>query len=184
MPGNEFILNNWDFNVAATIFEKKTGRSFSEAFESDIVHPLAFQDWRGGTMRRSGRFDVSEHLPYEMSMSVRDMARVGVLMLRNGKWKGLQVVPSDWIAESTARVSKFSNGGGFGYMWWVERQSPSEPALKGAFSARGLNAQRIVVLPALDMVVVHRASTRGKRGMKSADFAKLLDMAVDSRRVK
>ena len=101
------------------------------------------------------------------------MARIGQMMLGNGKWKGLQIVPESWVAQSTSAVSKFQNGGGFGYMWWVENEEQDPKAYKGAYSARGLEGQRLTVLPALNMVVVHLPKI-GRKKMKNSDYKKLL----------
>ena len=32
-----------------------------------------------------------------MYLSTRDMARIGVLMARQGQWNGREVVPRDWV---------------------------------------------------------------------------------------
>ena len=49
-PGTYNLYSNWDFNALGTIFEKKTGRSIYDAFESDIARPIGMQDVvaRGG----------------------------------------------------------------------------------------------------------------------------------------
>ena len=178
LPGHDFTYNDWDFNVAATIFEQKTGRMLAEAFDTDVAQPLHFQDWDRSNFRMTGNLDVSEHLACAISLSTRDMARVGEVMLRKGKWKGLHVVPKSWVEESTRMVSRFTQGGGYGYMWWIEKENQKPAVYKGAFSARGLNAQRITVIPELDMVIAHQTSSVGGRQMKSAEYRKLVYLAV------
>ena len=39
-------------------------------------------------------------------------------MLRKGRWNGRQLIPADWVEESTRPVTSFPQGGGYGYMWW------------------------------------------------------------------
>ena len=180
LPGHEFAYNNWDFNVAATIFERKTGRLLADAFDTDIAQALKFQDWSRSQFRMTGNMDVSEHLACSISLSARDMARIGEMMLRKGQWKGLQIVPESWVAESTRQVSRFAQGGGYGYMWWVEKEDQKPPVYKGAFSARGMNSQRITVIPELDMVIVHHVADASRR-MKSADYRKLAYLVVTSK---
>ena len=84
-----------------------------------------------------------------------------------------RVVPSSWIAKSTSAVSKFAEGGGFGYMWWVENDRQIPAAYRGAFSARGQEGQYLTVIPALDMVVAHLPKS-GKRPMTRDDYEKIL----------
>jgi CubicO group peptidase (beta-lactamase class C family) len=40
---------------------------------------------------------------YGLSLRTEDIARFGQLYLQKGKWKGKQLVPSEWIEEATAR---------------------------------------------------------------------------------
>ena len=181
LPGNSFFYSNWDINVAASILEKKTDADVIEAFEEMVAKPLRLRDWNMALQGRTGDMQVSEHLACELCLSARDMARIGQMMLGKGKWKGLQIVPASWVEKSTSVVSKFQNGGGFGYMWWVENEAQNPKAYKDAFSARGLEGQRLTVLPALDMVVAHLPRVGGKK-MKGTDYKKLLSAVFMARK--
>jgi len=59
----------------------------------------------------------SLHPVYKMAMSARDLARVGLLYLRGGRWNGVQVVPEDWVRLSTQPHSDVGGGRGYGYLW-------------------------------------------------------------------
>ena len=177
LPGNSFFYSNWDFNVAARVLEKKTEADVFAVFDEMVARPLRLQDWDLSLQQRVGDTLVSEHLACEFSLSARDLARIGQMMLNKGKWRGMQVVPASWVAQSTSIVSKFKGGGGFGYMWWIEDEDQKPRVFKGAFSARGVDGQRLTVIPTLDMVVAHLPRRGGAKTMKNADYKKLL-MAV------
>ncbi len=162
-PGSYFLYNNWDFNAAGTVFEKLTGKSIYRALEEDLALPLGFQDWDIEKQRYGGRLKRSMHRSYHMYLSTRDMARLGYLMLREGRWNGEQVISKRWHAEMlkewTPRSqmnpkSRRKGAFAYGYMWWLYKTK--EPAFKGAYTARGMMGQYITVLPALDMVVAHK----------------------------
>ena len=174
LPGNCFFYSNWDFNVAARVLEKKTEADVFAAFDEMIARPLRLQDWNMSRQQRVGDTLVSEHLACEFSLSARDLARIGQMMLNKGKWRGMQVVPASWVAQSTSIVSKFKGGGGFGYMWWIEDENQEPKVFKEAFSARGVDGQRLTVIPRLDMVVAHLPRRGGAKKMKNADYKKLL----------
>ncbi len=174
LPGSNFFYSNWDFNVAARIFEKKVDAGVFAVFDEMVAKPLRLRDWDLGLQRRVGDVTVSEHLAYEFRLSARDLVRIGNLMLKRGRWRGLQIVPAKWVDESTSAVTKFPSGGGFGYMWWIEDEEQQPKVFKGAFSARGLNGQRLTVIPELDMVVAHLPVRNGARKMRSGDYRKLL----------
>lgn len=67
-------------------------------------------------------------------------------------------------------------------MWWIENEDREPRVFKGAFSARGLQGQRITVVPELNMVVAHLAGRSGRRPVKSADYNRLVFLAVSARK--
>ena len=52
-------------------------------------------------------------------MTVEDMARCGHLCLNDGRWGEDQVVPAEWVLESTNPYSRTPEGGGYGDTWWT-----------------------------------------------------------------
>ncbi len=159
-PGTFFFYNNWDFNTLGTIYEQATGRTIFEAFHEEIAAPIGMQDFRADDCRYVKQ-SMSEHAAYLFRISARDLARFGLLFLREGKWQGRQVVPSEWVKESTA-AHVLSNRGAYGYMWWVETEThhyrnAALPA--GSYMARGAGGHHLIVVPALDLVVVHQGET-------------------------
>ncbi len=180
-PGSYFLYNNWDFNVAGTVFEKLTGKSVYTALEEDLAIPLGFQDWDISRQRYGGKLNISMHRACHIYISTRDMARIGYLMLRKGKWEDKQIIPKDWhkrmIAVSTPAEevnphrrtkSKFA----YGYMWWLYQTS--EPELKGAYAAHGAMGQYITVIPELDMVIAHKTDAIYGRKTKGSRYQKLV----------
>jgi CubicO group peptidase (beta-lactamase class C family) len=126
-PGKYFVYNNWDFNVAGAVFEKVTGRKSFDVLETDLVEPLQFQDFHRSRQRMLGYRNQSRYLAYHMFLSGRDMARLGLVMLREGQWNGKEVIPATWVRESAREHWKpselhgvFKNGpAGYGYLWWT-----------------------------------------------------------------
>jgi CubicO group peptidase (beta-lactamase class C family) len=203
-PGTYQLYNNWDFNAAGAIFEKLTGRGIYDALESDLARPIGMQDFDRARQQKSGDPARSQHLAYHMWLSTRDMARVGLLMLRQGQWNGQQVVSRDWVRRMTSLVTPLNEMNpprnralgtglrwGYGCMWWVWDAPNSPGPLRGAFTGMGAGGQFITVLPALDMVVAHKtdmdqpparaaASTR-RRTVTGPEYEAILRMLVAAR---
>ncbi|MBR0237186.1 MAG: serine hydrolase [Thermoguttaceae bacterium] len=176
-PGTRFVYNNWDFNVAGTVFEMKTGKNIYDAFEESFAKPLELKDWNRSIHKRSGDAGKSVHLAYHFNFSTRDMATLGQLALQKGNWNDKQIVPEKWMEESTQAVTKFDDsrrGLGYGYMWWIEPFGKNAIGGKGSFSACGMYGQYITVIPELDMVVAHKSSGNQKHPTKSSDYWDLL----------
>ncbi len=187
-PGEYWCYNNWDFNVLCTIFEQETGKKFFETLKEDIADPIQMEDFKvedGMYMVR----DMSIHPAYHFQMTARDMARFGLLMLHNGRWNGKEIIPSDWVEESTDYHSDASLYGtdGYGYMWWVAKDGSKYPHLpfvkleEGAYSARGAYGQFMIIIPERDMVIVHRVNSfeRDNR-VSDGGFGLLVRMILDA----
>jgi CubicO group peptidase (beta-lactamase class C family) len=165
-PGTYWLYNNWDFNVLGTIFEKATGKTVFQGILDDIAVPLQMEHL-GNDDDMTFKIEESIHAAYMFKISARDMARFGLLMLRQGNWNGKQIVPADWVKETTSYCSDaFVYGGdGYGYMWWVAKNNNKLPHFpfvelkEGAYSARGAYGQYILVIPEYDMVIVHRVNS-------------------------
>ena len=167
-PGEYFVYNNWDFNVAGAILEKKTGRSVYQEIEEQLAKPLGFQDWNIKNQKRKASAKNSRYSAYHMYFSTRDMAKIGQLMLNEGEWEGKQVIPKSWIKRITTtvtpvdtvnqrygRTKKSSVQMSYGYMWWVI-ESLGGRQYKNAFSANGFGGQFITVFPEEKMVVAFK----------------------------
>jgi len=162
LPGSFWYYNNWDFNVLGTVFEQQLHLKIGAEFRDRIATPLQMQDFRledmhyfGGTAQTAA-VEQSIHRAYHFSLTARDMARFGYLFLRGGAWKGQQLIPRDWVTESTTSYSDAGGGGGYGYLWWVN----GFPGVSAPnYSARGALGKYIVVVPERDLVVVYQNHT-------------------------
>lgn len=178
LPGTFWYYNNWDFNALLTIFEKRTRKNFFQAFQRRIAKPIGMEHFRiKDTKYYRGKY--SNHPAYLFRMSALDMARVGLLYLRNGKWGDRQVIPANWIKESTTAYSKTGQRGlykGYGYLWWIGDDG---------YVAAGTGGQKIIVLPKYNLVVVHRVDTdvKGSR-VRGKNIRKLLTMILEAQSPK
>src|SRR5262249_26239489 len=106
-PGSRFLYNNWDFNAAGAVFEQITGRNIYDALQSELAQPLEMQDFDRSRQVKNGDMPWAQHQAYPIWISTRDMARVGLLALRSGRWGDRQLVPADWMKRTTTLVSPF-----------------------------------------------------------------------------
>ena len=189
-PGTYYLYSNWDFNAAGTAFERLTGRTIYDALEQDLARPIGMQDFDRARHVRTGDSTRSRHLAYHMHLSTRDMARVGLLMLRDGRWQDRQIVPREWVRESTRAITPVGEmnparrrGGpfGYGYLWWVWDGPHAAGAYRGAYTGLGAVGQHITVLPALDLVVAHKTRTGQGRSVSHPEYLRVLDLLVRAR---
>ena len=182
-PGSFWYYNNWDFNVLGTIFEQETGKKIFEEFKNRIADPIGMEDFQVS----DGSYvyeHVSIHPAYPFRMTARDMARFGLLFLNNGIWNGNRIISEEWIKESTTSYSDAGGSGGYGYMWWIAVEGRHIPGLnmaEGTYSARGYNGHYILVIPEMDLVIVHRVNTDIDNSVSGIQFAMLTGLILDAR---
>ncbi len=187
-PGEYFLYNNWDFNAAGAAFELMTGVNIYDALQDILAVPLDFQDFDRSIHRKSGNLRRSVNPAYHIVLSTRDMARIGYLMLREGNWRGRQIIPRDWARRIVSIVTPYDQmnperirGGefGYGYMWWVMDGPETPEAYRGGYTGRGAYGQYITVLPALDMVIAHKTAPGPQTGWD--DYRGILDRLAAAR---
>lgn len=165
-PGAFWYYNNWDFNALGTIYEKVAQTGIYEDFQRRIATPVGMEDYTV----TDGKYVTGKdsiHRAYPFRMTARDMARFGLLFLRQGKWRESQIVPAAWVKDSVTPWSSTGSGYGYGYLWWMGKD--------GSFSAQGAGGHHIVVIPKRDVVIVHRVNTDiSGRSVASAEFVGLV----------
>ncbi len=174
-PGSFWYYNNWDFNVLVSIFNQQTGEDFFTAFAERIARPLQMQQFSLDDTAYDYDPEYSEHPAYRFRMSGLDLARFGLLCLRQGQWRDKQLVPARWFDESTRPYTVFNSKHperGYGYLWWLD---------EGVFYGSGRGGQRLFIVPDLNLVIVHQVNTDKKIRVKSGPIWKLFDMIVTAR---
>ncbi|MFC2082512.1 serine hydrolase domain-containing protein [Candidatus Bipolaricaulota bacterium] len=183
-PGTFWYYNNWDFNALGTIFDQETGEeSIYAAFQTQIAEPIGMQDFRPEELSYSYE-PYTVHPYYGFSMSTRDLARFGLLFLREGRWEDRQVVPADWVHESTASHSETGPESGYGYMWWTGSGAglfPNVTIQTHSYYASGYGGHRVVVLPYRNLVIAHRVNTfLQEEEVSEGEFGVLLWLILDA----
>jgi CubicO group peptidase (beta-lactamase class C family) len=93
-----------------------------------------------------------------VNATVRDYARLGMLLANDGALDGRQIIPARWVRAATAPPAKQFQPGqtdvflGYGYQTWIV------PGKEREFVLRGLRGQSVFVAPASKVVMVHTAA--------------------------
>jgi len=107
-------------------------------------------------------FDTLPNTGSGLRMNPLDLARVGYLVLRRGRWNGTQIVSEAWLDASMARITnRPSTLGGhvtdYGLLWWLmplDGTSPSGGRDDTIWMAAGTFNNWIFIVPKHDLVVV------------------------------
>jgi CubicO group peptidase (beta-lactamase class C family) len=187
-PGSYFLYNNWDFNAAGGIFEELINKDIYETFEQDVVKPIQMQDFQLDNQHKSGDLTKSKYPAYHFWISTRDMARIGLLMLNDGDWNGVQVIPDEWVKLSTSTITPTSQFNpefkrdwnlAYGYLWWI--WNDDNKIFEGAYYAAGAYGQYLLIIPKLNMVISHKTKYAYKRRTDFPSFRELVYKIIDAK---
>ncbi len=142
-PGERFNYCSGCSHILSEILYATTGQTPQEYADQYLFGPLGI---RGETWEADPQgISIGG---WGLALTSHQMARLGQLYLDQGRWQGQQVVPANWVAESTRALMPGDRLGlSYGYQWWYN------PALQG-FAAIGVDGQLIFVQPSTRLVVV------------------------------
>ncbi|WP_231643234.1 serine hydrolase domain-containing protein [Ralstonia syzygii] len=154
-----FNYNGGNTAVLARILADRVGMPLPEFARRTLFEPLGITGWEWGEDYRGRPLAFAG-----LRLRPRDLARIGQMVLQHGQWHGRQIVPADWIAESTRPRVDTGLGLQYGYQWWLGRvdvAGAQQPWIGGI----GRGGQRLWIVPGLDMVVVATAGDYNQRAI-------------------
>ncbi|MDQ8036930.1 MAG: serine hydrolase [Pedobacter sp.] len=150
-PGTKFHYKSVDSQVLAWVLRNATGQSVTQYAQEKLWQPLGMQDEGFWNLDHP---DGNELAYCCLNITLRDYAKLGQLYLQKGEWQGRQLLPADWVQESTKRPEPWLTAGhgyperGYGYHWWVPKDPDQE------FFANGIWGQHIFVDEKSGIVIV------------------------------
>lgn len=159
-PGAIFTYNGALYVLLASILEKRSGLKLDEFTRKYLLEPLDISqyEWQyfdtpaGKVLNAGGG----------LYLRPRDMAKLGYLFLKKGKWQGRQIVSPDWVEEATRDHIKVypMSSIGYGYGWWTDTFKIDRKPIE-AYQSIGWGGQYVVAFPSLDMIIVMTAGNYG-----------------------
>lgn len=157
--GAIFNYSTGNTHLLAAALEKAVGTDALTFGKENLFTPLGMESVSWGT-GPEGVIDGGNGI----MMSARDAARFGQLFLQNGEWHGRQLIPADWVKESTSVQNQGPGGTGrYGYQWWIQSyttggygtyKTPYPSMTFDTYFAFGYAGQFIYVVPKLNLVAV------------------------------
>ncbi len=146
-PGTVWNYSGGGVALLGAIIQKVSGQRLEKFARETLFTPLGISDIEWAAMANGDASAASG-----LRLRSRDMAKLGLLVLSDGKWNGKTIVSTEWIEESLK--PRFSTDyGQYGYLWWLESFTVAGKTMVAA-EAYGLGGQRIAILPKLDMIIV------------------------------
>ena len=163
-PGRYWEYNDVRINQLALALLHLFGAPLPEVFRSELMRPLVASEdwyWRGYddawvdiAGRRMPSVPGGSHWGGGISISARDQARLGQLMLADGLHGGRQLIPRHWVQDmkKPSAMAPF-----YGWLVWLNPQGLAFPgaSVQSCFML-GAGGHCVWVEPEFDAVLVVR----------------------------
>ncbi len=146
-PGRLFNYSSPETCVIARVLERATGTPLADYMAEHL--------WQPAGMEHQAHW-VMDGKPGEgtavanggLSMSARDLARFGQMMLDGGVLGSRRIVSERWVAEATATDGRpgVARTDGYGYQWWTTGNPE-------AFVGLGYAGQALYIVPSRRLVI-------------------------------
>lgn len=144
--GETFYYNSGNSHLLSALITRLTGKPAEDFARSRLFGPLGIGDylWPRDPMGQSLG-------GWGLSLKPRDMAKIGYLYLRHGRWGDQQLLPPQWI-ETISHATVNINFPGdrdlrYANQFWALPD-------KHVFMTSGYHCQVIMMLPDVDIVAV------------------------------
>jgi len=170
-PGTRYKYNDVRVNLLAYSLLHVMREPLPVILKNRIMDPIgASTTWRwygyenswvnvDGVMMQS--VSGGGHFGGGLFISAADQARFGLLFLRDGNWKGRQLLSKEWV-NSVTKTSEANKT--YGYMWWTNTGAPWKGVSEKVYHADGFGGNYIVIDKENDLVVVVRWIDSPKMG--------------------
>ena len=150
-PGTLFQYDSMCTFMLSAIVQRVTGQTILEYLQKKLFGPMhiTVADWESSP-------DGINTGGWGLRVQAETMAKLGLLLLNEGKWNGEQLVSADYVKAACSRlidggaketVPATDGNQGYGYQVWQSKWP-------GSYRADGAMGQYSVVVPDADLVVV------------------------------
>jgi CubicO group peptidase (beta-lactamase class C family) len=176
-PGKKYHYKVTDPQILSIILKRVYHTSLSEITSDKLWKPLGAEHVASWSLDQKGG---DEKATCCFNSNARDFARLGQLILNNGKWNNQQIVSKEYLKEALMPAFYLTDEDNnpvdfYGYQWWICTYDKTR-----VYYARGILGQYIIAIPEHNMVVVRLGHKRSKEKTDHhpTDLFGYLDLAL------
>lgn len=147
-PGENFHYNSGGTQVISTLLHKQTKDGLMAFAKENLFDPLGISAFQWDS--------TSKGVPkagWGLHLKMQDMAKLGYLLLKKGKWGDLQIVSEEWVSKMSSIQVEANSKYDYGYQVWIPKNMGTECFLfRGSYPP---STKIVAVLPKLNSVVVY-----------------------------
>jgi CubicO group peptidase (beta-lactamase class C family) len=176
-PGRRFHYNNFNPLLVGLALERAVGVPVAAYLEQRLWRPLGME--ADGSWSLDSRASGFEKMESGLNARAVDFAKLGLLVAREGRFRGRQLLPRAWLTAPTRVPTRVAEAPARSYQffWWVQ----DERRPRAQF-ARGKYGQHLYVVPESDLVLVRLGRDVGYQYWPQllSEMARRLDSSASS----
>ncbi len=174
--GRAYAYCSAGVEIVGQTVERATGARFQDYVQQKIFAPMGIDQFE---FQENGLGDA--HKSGGLALTARGLGALAEMQRKGGVYNGKRVLSESWTTESVKPRAVVDSEAGveYGYLWWLSPYVVSGQAYESYFMT-GNGGNRVVVLPAHDLVVVVTKTDFSQRGMHQ-DTDKLLEQEILAR---
>jgi CubicO group peptidase (beta-lactamase class C family) len=168
-PGQSFSYLSGNTQLLGMLIEKAIGKNLSVYLSENFWKPMGMEN------RAFWQLDSQESGMEKtyccISSNARDFARIGLMLMNNGKWNGKQILNEDFIKKCIQ--PRFKGYPNYGYGFWLEEINGSN-----LFVMQGILGQYVIADPENNILIVrlgHKREDKTKASVFPSDFYEYLN---------
>lgn len=177
-PGVTFQYSSNETQILGWLLENVYGQSVTSLFQEKLWQPIGAEHDALWSLDRAGGTAKAFCC---LNSNARDFARLGKLVLQNGRWEDQQIVPSEYITAAITPASWLKDSEDaavdyYGYQFWILNHKGMQIPY-----FRGVLGQFIFVIPEKNAVVVRLGEYVSKQRVNNhpPDAFLYLDAALE-----
>lgn len=163
-PGTKYRYNNTGMILLGAMLERIAGEPVPRYLGRRLFAPMGI---RSAKWLKDGAGNAYGYMG--LVINAQDLAKLGQLVLEEGRWDGKQLVDAEWMRESTQRAAYPEVNPNVGLVWMRQGGEAGQPPLLIQHSGDGGNW--LMVFPGLKVVA---ARVRDSSSADSIEFPKLV----------
>ena len=144
-PGKSFKYYSASTQLLSMVIEEATQNKISTLVQDWFLEPLGFEN--NSLWQIDGKKNNTVKAYCCFNSNARDFARFGKLYKDFGKWNGVQILDSSFVAKSIK--PRFKKSPEYGYGFWLGKINENN-----FFAMRGILGQYVIVVPERNIIVV------------------------------
>ena len=144
-PGKSFKYYSASTQLLSIVIEEATQNKISTLVQDWFLEPLGFEN--NSLWQIDGKKNNTVKAYCCFNSNARDFARFGKLYKDFGKWNGVQILDSSFVAKSIK--PRFKKSPEYGYGFWLGKINEND-----FFAMRGILGQYVIVVPERNIIVV------------------------------